>query len=147
MNTTVDFGPFLVTYVLPALGTILTVIAGIVAQKAIAYFHLQNEGVLRSAVDGAVQRGLALAQQEVAKAPNGTFAIDVKSPVVAQAADYVLTHEPAAIKALGYTNEGLAEKLAATIAVNITPPEKSIAVPTPPTPPTPVIVANPKVTS
>lgn len=135
-NTTVDFGPFLVQYVLPALGVVLTALAAWIAKRISNYLGLKNDDLFRQALQGAVTRGLALAQTKVAgAAQGGQLTYDVKDALVAHTLEYVMQHEPEAAKALGYDPVSLAQKIEATLAVNTTPPEKSVAVPTPATPP------------
>lgn len=132
-STKVDFGPFLVQYALPAFGVILTALAGWIAKKISTYYSLKNDDLFRQALQGAVTRGLALAQSQIAGAAQGNrLTVDVKNALVARGLQYVMEHEPEAAKALGYDPVSLAQKIEATLAVNTTPPETSVAVPTPP---------------
>lgn len=133
-DTKVDFGPFVVQYVLPALGAILTALAAWAVQALAARSKMQNTAVLADLLNTAVTHGLAFAQTKVAAAAaGGVLSVDVKNQVVKNALDYAMTHAPDAATKLGYTPDKLTEKIEATLAVNTTPPEKSLAVPTPPT--------------
>lgn len=132
-STKVDFGPFIIQYVLPALGTILTALAGWAVQQLAKKYNIQMNATMKGALDDAVTHGLAYAQSRVVGAANaGAFTVDVKNQVVASALTYATAHAPDAIKHLGYTPDMVAQKIEATLSFNMTPPAQSAAIPTPP---------------
>lgn len=105
--TTVDFMPGIVNLVMPAVSILLV---GIVAWALRKYLGIQlasNDAVI---VNDALQKGLAFATSRLQTIP---LKVDVKSPVIADAANYALAHAPDALGRLGVSPEQLAEKLVA----------------------------------
>jgi hypothetical protein len=105
-STTIDLAPLINTVLLPALGTIL-VGAVVWAAKKLVGIQLDTKAV--GTVNDVMQKALAYGSGIV-----GAHAtIDVKSPLIATAANYALTHAPDALKRLGVSPDQLAEKLVA----------------------------------
>jgi hypothetical protein len=138
MNTevvvaTVDLGPLIRDVLLPFLGVVLTVIAGWAGKKFAEWMGVKRDDALAAKIEEAMKNGLALAQSRLEqKIGTGPINVETKSELVATAGKYATDHVPGALKALGVTPEVLQEKLEARLGLNTTPPEQSIAVPTPP---------------
>lgn len=129
----VDFGPFIVTYVLPALGTIILMLAAWASKKLADYLGLKNDDIWRENLNTSIKHGLALAQAQLQAAANaGKLSVETKNELVAKAMIYAIEHEPAAVKALGYDEKTLMEKIRAHLELNIVPAIDSVAVPAPP---------------
>jgi len=130
-TTTVNFSPFIADVLLPALGTIITAAAVYGVQRWIG-IKLDDKAV--ATVNDVMQKGLAYGQSRVGGLP---LQVDVKSPLIADAANYALEHGPDALKRVGISPQQLAEKLVArwhdpSIPVGITGQSTAIApAPTP----------------
>lgn len=132
LGTTIDFGPVLHDVVLPIALAILPIVAAWVASKVNGWLGIQNNAALSGLIETAMQNGLALAQSKVPNLVPTAIPVDVKNELIATAANYVLAHVPDALKMLGVDQGALIQKLEARLAVNTTPAEQSVAVPTSP---------------
>lgn len=128
-DTKVNLSPFVSNVVWPILSALVLALGAWGVQKVSARLGIQNNQALANTVEQALTNGLALAQSRVGDVP---LTIDVKNKIVARAAQYALDHVPEAMGKLGIGKDALLEKLEARLALNTTPPEKSVAVPTPP---------------
>lgn len=129
----VDFGPFIVTYIFPALGTIILMLAAWASKKLADYLGLKNDDIWRENLNTSIKHGLALAQAQLqAAADAGKLSVETKNELAAKAMVYALEHEPAAVKALGYDEKTLMEKIRAHLELNTVPAIESVAVPSPP---------------
>lgn len=128
-TTKVDFGPLVANVVWPLLSAVLLAIGAWGVQKLSAWLGIKNNEVLQNTVESAMKNGLAYAQSKVGDVP---LTVDVKNQIVATAANYAIKHVPDAMAKLGVGQDVLLEKLEARLSLNTTPPEKSVAVPTPP---------------
>jgi len=134
-DTTVDIAPLIREVLLPIASALGMVLATWISAKIAELLKIRRDDALAAKVEEALRNGLALAQSRLEdKIGSGPIPIDVKSQIVADAAHYAATHVPAALKKLGVTPDVLQEKLEARLGLNTTPPEASIAVPTPPAP-------------
>ena len=131
-STTIDLGPLVLQILLPLATVLGGVLATWLARRLATWLNLQNESVLRESINVAIKNGLALAQSEL-KDPNvaAKLTLDTRSRLVHDAYVYVMQHEPAAAKALGFDEDTLRDKIAAHLALNTTPADKSVAVPSP----------------
>lgn len=130
--TTIDLGPLIRDVLLPFLGVILTALLGWAAKRFSDWIGVKRDDALALKIEEAMKNGLALAQARLEQRLGpGPLHVDVKSEVVATAGKYAADHVPGALKALGVTPAALKEKLEARLELNTTPPEQSIAVPTP----------------
>lgn len=130
--TTIDLGPLIRDTVLPFVSVVLTVLAGWAAKRFSDWIGVKRDDALAVKIEEAMKNGLALAQSRLEqKIGAGPINVETKSELVATAGKYAADHVPGALKKLGVTPEALQEKLEARLELNITPPEQSIAVPTP----------------
>lgn len=128
-DTKVNLSPFIANVVWPLLSALVLALGAWGVQKISARLGIQNNQALANTVEQALTNGLALAQSKVGDV---ALTVDVKNKIVARAAQYALDHVPEAMDKLGIGKEALLEKLEARLALNTTPPEKSVAIPTPP---------------
>ena len=128
-TTKVDCGPLVQQVVWPLLSAALLAVGAWGVQKLSTWLGIKNNEVLQNTVESALKNGLAYAQSKVGDVP---LTVDVKNEIVATAANYTLGHIPSVLKKLGIDEKTLAEKLEARLALNTTPPEVSVAIPTPP---------------
>ena len=131
-STSIDLSPLVLQVLLPLATLLGGFLATWLAKRLATWLNLQNEGVLRESINNAIKNGLALAQSEL-KDPDvaAKLTVDVRSRLVHDAYAYVMLHEPAAAKALGFDEDSLRDKIAAHLALNTTPADKSVAVPSP----------------
>lgn len=129
-STTIDLGPLVLQVLLPLATVLGGVLATWLAARLAKWLNLQNENVFRASINGAIKNGLALAQAQL-KDPDvaAKLTLDVRSRLVHDAYVYVMQHEPEAAKALGFDEDTLRDKIEAHLALNTTPAEKSVAVP------------------
>lgn len=134
LAATIDLAPFLHEFLLPVASALGMVLATWLAKKVADWLNIRRDDALIAKLEEALKNGLALAQARAQqKIDEKGLTVEVKSQLVADAANYAATHVPGALKALGVGPRELAEKLEARLELNTTPPEKSVAVPTPPT--------------
>ncbi len=132
-GTTVDMAPLIRETLLPIASALGLVLATWLAKKLADLLGVQREDKLAGKLEDAMKNGLAFAQARLErKIGDGPILIDVKREIVAEAVRYAVEQVPGAMKALKVTPQQLADKLTARLELNTTPPEKSIAVPTPP---------------
>lgn len=130
--TTIDLGPLIRDVVMPFVSVILTILLGWAAKKFSDWIGVKRDEAFAQKVEEAMKNGLALAQARLEeRIGRGPINVETKSELVATAGRYASEHVPKALKALGVTPEALHEKLEARLELNTTPPEQSIAVPTP----------------
>lgn len=127
--TKIDFGPLVQQVVWPLLSAAVLAVGAWGVQKFSQWLGIKNNEALGKTVEDALRNGLAYAQSKAGDVP---LTVDVKNEIVATAANYAIKHVPDAMKKLGVGQDVLLEKLEARLSLNVTPPEKSIAVPTPP---------------
>lgn len=114
----VDLRP-LVNEALTLLAVILTALAAWLAKKVSTYLHLQSDAAARSFLDALFTRALALAKSRLDGQP---IALDTKSRIVAQAADYATKYGPDTLKRFGLDDDKLREVLQARLAVDLAKP-------------------------
>lgn len=83
-----------------ALG-VLTALASVVTAKACQLFKARRDGELGVILDRALEMGIAFAMARLVVLGASRGAVPVKSELIAEAATYVLSHVPQAVKALG----------------------------------------------
>jgi len=128
-GTTVDFGPVLVQIVMPAVGIIVSALAAWGVKKLADLAGIKADEKAIAVVNDVMQKGLAFATSKIGTIP---LKVDVRSPVIADAASYALAHGPDALKRLGISPEQLAEKLVAryidpSVPVGVTTPRPPAA--------------------
>jgi len=132
LAATIDLAPLAHEFLLPVASGLGMVLATWLAKKLADWLNVPRESAAIAKLEEAMKNGLALAQ---ARAQKSIYAkgltIEVKSQLVADAANYASKHVPGALKTLGVGPQDLREKLEARLELNTTPPEQSIAVPTP----------------
>ncbi len=132
-EATIDLAPLVHQVLLPIAVAVGGVLATWLAKKMADLLGVQRDDKLAARLEDAMQKGLAFAQSRLEKKiGQGPILLDVKHEIVAEATRYAVDQVPGTLKALNVTPEQLADKLAARLELNTTPPEKSIAVPTPP---------------
>jgi hypothetical protein len=131
--TSIDFRPIVNDVVMPAVVSLLGILAAWLGMKLRTWLGLQQNSALAGTLETALQNALAFAQSKVqgviATAP---LTLDVKNQVIAEAANYALAHVPDTLKALGVDQKLLIQKLEARLSLNTTPTAESIAVPADP---------------
>jgi len=106
-----NLGPLWSDVVLPLLVALVPPAAAWLAYKAGQMLHIQSVDGMRGALETAMSMGLQLAQS---KLPPGTpITIDVRNQLAADALNYVTVHARDAKKFLGYSDERIAQSLAA----------------------------------
>lgn len=114
-NHVIDFTPIL-SQLLQLLGLLLVGAATWAAKKACDYFGLKQDDSARALIATAVQNGVKYAEgklsTEVSKLDPQ---VTVSSPIVAEAANYVIGHVPDALTRLGVTQQQLSEKILAQL--------------------------------
>jgi hypothetical protein len=98
-----------------ALLGILTALASVVAAKACALLKARRDGELGQILDKALGMGIAFAMSKLDALEAGRLKIDVKSDVLAEAANYTLAHVPEAVKALGLDGDHLQRMIEARL--------------------------------
>lgn len=144
-STSIDLAPLvstLVPLVLGVAGILLPVVLNRIAQAT----HSQTLAAVATNFMPMAQLALANAQGPLKDwiATKGLTA-DVHNVLVKEAGDWLADHAKAEIDAKGYTPAQVANQLSAMIHLNTTPPEQSVALPTPPAAPgaTPATPAAP----
>lgn len=131
---TIDLAPLLHEILLPIASALGMVLATWLAKKVADWLNVRRDEAFIGKLEEAMKNGLALAQSRAEQQIRDKgLTVEVKSQLVADAANYAAAHVPGALKALGVGPRELAEKLEARLELNTTPPDKSVAVPTPPT--------------
>ena len=134
LAATIDLAPFLHEFLLPVASALGMVLATWLAKKVADWLNVRRDEAFIGKLEEAMKNGLALAQSRAEQQIRDKgLTIEVKSQLVADAANYAAAHVPGALKALGVGPRELTEKLEARLELNTTPPEQSVAVPTPPT--------------
>lgn len=132
-STAIDIAPLVRETLLPIASAVGLVLATWLGKKLADLLGVQREDKLAGKLEEAMKNGLAFAQARLErKIGDGPILIDVKREIVAEAAKYAVEQVPGTLKALSVTPDQLANKLTARLELNTTPPERSIAVPTPP---------------
>lgn len=108
-------------YILAVLAPLAVAIVGILAELVRRKLNLDIEARHREALQTALTNaaGLAISQIGAALADRK---VDVRSPVIAAAVNYVIEAAPDAVRKFGLTPEALAEKVAAKIPQVAQPP-------------------------
>ncbi len=114
---TIDFGPLFTLVIWPALSIIAVAIASVIAFQLKSRFGLEVD---KKTIETALQSGLQYAQSKASQA--NISSVVVQNKIVADAANYVISHVPDTLKSVGVdvsTPEGranLQEKLEARLA-------------------------------
>ena len=117
---------------LPFVFGILAVVVQKGISKIAAWLRLQNDAALSAQFNPLAQLALAAAQNSLSTLINQKgLTVDVKSQLVAEAGRWMADHAAQQIAAKKYDPVDVANHLAAMLHLNTTPPEQSIALPTP----------------
>lgn len=114
---TIDFAPLFNAVIWPALSAIAVAIAGVIASRIQKRFGIEVD---KRAIETAMQNGLQLAQSKLSS--SNISSVNVQNRIVADAANYAITHVPDALKNLGVDvstaagKANLQEKLEARLA-------------------------------
>jgi hypothetical protein len=138
-STITDIAPLLNQIVFPAVISLLGILGGYVLLWVKKRMGMAADDQNAGKLEDAMKFGLAFAQSQLQAQASGPLNIDLKSPILTVAAKYAMDHAPDAMKALGVGEDLLRQKLEARLSLNTTPPEKSVAVPTPPAPSAPAV--------
>jgi hypothetical protein len=115
-STTIDFSGFVLNIVLPSVASALGVLLLWVVQRFGGSIGQQNADVVRGYLNDAMQYALGFAHSKLGP---GAISVDVKSPFIAEAVQFVLDHVPDAVKFFGLDQQSLAKLLAARLQVNL----------------------------
>lgn len=118
-STAINFAPIL-EQLLQVFGLLLAGVVAWAVNKAKGYLEAQTniklDAQATALIETAVHNGVKYAQAQLSTIVKGTdLSVDVKHPVVAEAANYVITHVPEALARLGVTNQHLSEKILAKL--------------------------------
>ncbi|MCE9650572.1 MAG: hypothetical protein K8R18_13195 [Parvibaculum sp.] len=94
---------------------LLTALASVVAAKACQFLKAKRDGELGQILDKALGMGIAFATAKLDALEAGRLKLEVKSELVAEAANYALVHVPEAAKALGLDGEHLTRMIEARL--------------------------------
>lgn len=94
--TEIDLNPILNGIVWPALGAVVSTVAGVIAFQIKKKWGMQID---TATVDHALQMGLQKAQAAVAS--SNIADLRIRNGIVADTAGYVVSHAPDALKAMG----------------------------------------------
>lgn len=110
-STVINFAPLVNDVLIPAVATVLTVVAGWLATKVAGWLNLKSDQEVRTYLEWALQQAIAYGK---AKVPN-SLAIDAKSEIVAGAANYAINAVPDALKRFGIDEAGLKRMIEARL--------------------------------
>jgi hypothetical protein len=116
-QTTIDLGAAATTW-MPILtgivGAVVFVLAGWVLAIGTKKLGISIDDSMRNSLQTAARNAAGLLLNQLGNQLSGKV-IDVKNPLVAQAANYVITHAPDAIDHFGLTPDVIAEKVLALL--------------------------------
>jgi len=112
----IDFGT-LVPLVNELLMAGLTALGSFAVAKICLWLKAKRDGELGVILDKALAMGISFAGARVATLKGKKLTLEVKSEMVADAANYVLVQVPDAVKALGLTGEHLTRMIEARLQV------------------------------
>lgn len=112
----VDLRPFFSEVVLPLAGTALAAFSGWAVQRIGRLAHIQMNEKQAALLEGALWNGIEFAKGRLAKEIERHGVVNVKSQVVAEAANYILPKVPGIIKSLNITEKGLRDRIEARLA-------------------------------
>lgn len=95
----------------------LTALGSLAVAKVCGWLNAKRDGELGVILDKALAMGIAFAGSRIAGLNSKALTLDVKSEMVADAANYVLVQVPDAVKALGLTGEHLTRMIEARLHV------------------------------
>jgi hypothetical protein len=117
---------------LPFVFGALVVVLQIFLPKLLAALHVQNATGLSAEFLSQMQLALAWGQQKLGTKIAATgLTVDTHNQLVALAGSWLADHAAQSIEAQKLTTQQVEQKLEALIALNTTPPEQSVALPTP----------------
>lgn len=141
-----DIAPLLQQYVEPAVimivGAVFTVAATMVTNKLRNWLGADAANKASDLLNQGLTYALAYGQAQADAALKAGVNVDFKSSVLNNATAYANTHFPQLLADAGIDPVKLTQKFVSRISYNTTPPEQSVARPTPP--PTAVVVAPPQ---
>lgn len=112
----IDFGALL-PLVNELLMAGLTALGSLAVAKICGWLKAKRDGELGVILDKALAMGIAFAGARMTALGGKALTLDVKSEMVADAANYVLTQVPDAVRALGLTGEHLTRMIEARLQV------------------------------
>jgi hypothetical protein len=112
--TSIDLGT-LMPMVSDMLLTTLTAVSSFAVAKLCQWLKAKRDGELGQILDQALHMGIAFAMSRVNELGGARASIEVKSDVLADAANYVLAQVPEAVKALGLDGDNLARMIEARL--------------------------------
>lgn len=96
---------------------VLTALASFAVAKVVALLKVKRDGELGRILDKALGMGIAFAMSRIEAAEDKVRTVEVKSELVASAANYALAHVPEAVKALGLDGAALVRMVEARLQV------------------------------
>ncbi|MGV8996401.1 MAG: hypothetical protein ACOH12_05595 [Parvibaculaceae bacterium] len=99
----------------------LTGLGSLAVAKICLWLKAKRDGELGLILDKALAMGIAFAGSRLATLNGKAATLDVKSEMVADAANYVLVQVPDAVKALGLTGEHLTRMIEARLQASAVP--------------------------
>lgn len=112
MNTAVSLAPA-IDAVLAALAALLLALGTFAIQRLLGWLKLSQDEKVRAYLEDALQNGIAFARARVSSRAVGS--IDVKSAVVAEAANYAIARVPDALKRFGIDQDGVRDLVQARL--------------------------------
>lgn len=112
VSTAIDFNP-LITELIKLLGGVL---ATIISIKIARWFGLKSENEIRMYIEPALQNALAYGQARVGLNP---VTLDAKNAIVAEAANFAITHVGDGLRKLKISDDAVARMLMARLEANI----------------------------
>jgi hypothetical protein len=140
-STSIDLAPILVQYVLPFAFSVLAMVGSLALLWLRKRLGMAADDQNAGKLEDAMRNGLAFAQSQLQAtvAAGGPMNLQLKNQILSIAAKYAADHVPDAMKALSVGEDLLKQKLEARLSLNTTPPDQSMAVPTPPAQPAPAV--------
>lgn len=97
----------------------LTALASYAVAKLCALLNAKRDGELGQILDKALTMGISFAMSRLDTVEKNHMTLDVKSELVADAANYALVHVPDAVKALGLDGDHLMRMIEARLHVDV----------------------------
>ncbi len=97
---------------------VLTALASFAAMRISGWLNAKRDGELGQILDKALTMGISFAMSRLNAMEKDHLTLDVKSELVADAANYALVHVPGAVKALGLDGDHLMRMIEARLHVD-----------------------------
>lgn len=123
----INMRPLINEVVVPILAGLLGLLATWISTRLVGVLKLEHDDALRGIIENGMQKGIAYALSKLDDATKSMpLSFEVRSKIVADAANYVIGATPDALKKLGVTKDAIERAVAARLEIIVNP-----ALPTP----------------